>query len=66
MTWSMVTGTPRKSKTRTGSGARPGACWIAWFPKIKVATDGMATSKPMVATTLINGEDSRRCRKRTT
>ena len=64
MTWSSVTGTPRKWKTRTGSGARPGASWMAWLPKIRVARDGRATDRPMVATTLVSGEDSRRWRKR--
>ena len=60
MTWSSVTGTPRNWYTATGSGARPGACWIAWLPKISVASEGRATSSPIVATTLISGDDSRR------
>ena len=46
MIWSSVTGTPRKWKTCTGSGARPGACRMAWLPKISVASDGMATEEP--------------------
>ncbi len=33
---------------------------MAWFPKMIVARDGKATSNPMVATTLISGDDSRR------
>ncbi len=60
MTWSRVTGTPRKRKTLTGSGARPGACWMAPLPKIRVATAGRATESPIVATTLVSGEDSLR------
>ena len=60
MIWSMVTGTPMKSKTRTGSGARPGAFKMAPDPKIRVAMAGMVTNSPRVATTLISGEESRR------
>ncbi len=60
MIWSSVTGTPRKWNTLTGSGASPGACWMAWLPKIKVAHEGRATDRPMVATTLIRDEDRRR------
>ena len=63
MIWSRVTGTPRNWYTWTGSGARPGAWLMAWFPKMIVARDGKATSNPMVATTLISGDDSRRWRK---
>ena len=59
MTCSIVTATPRKSNTRTGSGARPGADRIVWLPKISAAAGGMATEMPMVATTLISGRASR-------
>ncbi len=55
MTCSIVTATPRKLKTRTGSGASPGADRIVWFPKISVAAGGIATDIPMVATTLMRG-----------
>ena len=30
---------------------------MAWLPKISTAAAGMATSRPIVATTLIMGED---------
>ena len=60
MIWSRVTGTPRNWKTCTGSGASPGACWMAADPKIRVAREGMATERPMVATTLMRGEANRR------
>ncbi len=63
MIWSIVTATPKKLKTLTGSGARPGADMMAWLPKINVATAGRATRRPSVATTLISGEERRRCRK---
>ena len=63
MTWSKVTATPMKLKTRTGCGARPGADEMAWLPKIRVVRAGMATRSPSVATTLTRGDDSRRCRK---
>ncbi len=65
MTWSRVTGTPRNWKTRTGSGAKPGACRMAPLPKMTVATAGMATNSPTVATTLISGERNLKWRKRT-
>ncbi len=65
MTCSIVTATPKKSKTRTGSGASPGADRIVSLPKISVAAGGMATETPIVATTLISGR-ARRSRLKST
>ena len=59
----MVTGVSRKRKTRTGSGASPGAFKMATFPKAHVAAAGIATERPRVATTFTSGDESRRCWK---
>ena len=62
MIWSNVTGTLRKSKTRTGWGARPGAFRIVWLPKISVHVGGTPTDTPRVATTFTSMDESRSSR----
>ena len=52
MTWSVVTGVPRKWNGWSDEDARPGADVIDWVPKIRSASGGSATDRPMVATSL--------------
>ena len=59
MIWSIVTGTPRNWKTRTGWGASPGTCTIVWLPKARTASGGIVTDRPRVHTILIIGEARR-------
>ena len=62
MTWSSEATAPKIRYTRTGSGARPGAVLMVWFPKHSSATAGSATDTPMVETILISEDARRRCR----
>ena len=63
MTWSRVTAVPNTVYTSTGCGASPGARKISVVPKMMLASGGIITERPMVTTTLISCDDSRRNRK---
>ncbi len=65
ITWSVVTGVPRKWKGLSCSEARPGADVMVWVPKIRSARGGSATDSPMVVTSLIRVDWPRMCRKST-
>ena len=63
ITWFSVTTVPKNGYTWTGSGARPGVKKISTCPKMMLLIWGTATNSPMVTTTLMSCDDSRRKRK---
>ena len=64
MTWSRVTAAPSTVYTSTGCGARPGA-WKISLAAVEHGGErrGPTTETPMVTTTLMSCDDSRRKRK---
>ncbi len=65
ITWSVVTGVPRKWYGWSDERARPGAVVIDWAPKMRSAMGGSATDSPMV-TTIFTSVDRLRTNRNST